>query len=173
MESNTITKYRDHIALWKDEIECYKRLQDSNCVPKLIDYSQADLSITTEKSGESLFILINIIQQKIEIINPLQQIQNFITACEQNRVVHLDPHPGNLLLHDGRLLFIDFEKVAIDGRGSTPKRHKTYLKFRSRGGWSKWLLNKYEEYFTSHYDNNVWYRQEIIQSELKKYGKTL
>jgi len=168
MSVEQITKYRTNLKQWRDEIECYTRLAYSNRVPTLVDYNEKDLSITLSNEGLSLFILTEIKKEKIKI-NLLEQLYEFISACEQQSIVHLDFHPGNILLKNKNLTVVDFELVSIDDKVSTNKCVKRYQKWKQRGGW-KHVINTYIKYFKN-FDNKLWYRDDIMQQELKKYGK--
>jgi len=85
--------------------------------------------------------------------------------------VHLDCHPGNVLLLDGKLSIIDFEKVAIDGKTRNTKMQKKYKKFMAAGGWD-WILNRYTKYFEN-YNNYIWFNEDVLQKGIIKYGKAL
>ena len=164
-----VTKYRLNKDFWLDEIECYHRLKSCEQVPELISSNQEELSITTPYCGESLFILTAVKKNKnIPIDDPVSQIVNFINECKKNNIVHLDCHPGNVLVKDRKLYIIDFEKVAIDNKTSSAKCNKKYKKFIANGGWN-WIINRYTEYFKE-FDNYIWFNEHILQKGIEKYG---
>ena len=169
---DNITRHRSNRDFWNDERECYRRLADCPHVPNLISSNTTHLTITTEYAGESLFIL-TAVQKKtnIKIDKPISQIVKFIDACKQQNIVHLDCHPGNVLLLDGKLSIIDFEKVAIDGKTRNTKMQKKYKKFMGAGGWD-WILNRYTKYFEN-YNNYIWFNEDVLQKGIIKYGKAL
>jgi|SaaInlV_125m_DNA_1040241.scaffolds.fasta_scaffold24625_3 tRNA A-37 threonylcarbamoyl transferase component Bud32 len=169
-----VTKRRLTKDLWSNEVECYRRLASCDNVPNLINANEKDLTITTSYAGTSLFILTAVQKRqgkKLVIDNPIQQVTTFIDACKEQNIVHLDCHPGNILLQAGKLSFIDFEKVAIDETTLTTKLEKKYSKFKMRGGWS-WILNRYTKYFET-FDNSIWYRDDILEKGIRRYGQAL
>jgi RIO-like serine/threonine protein kinase len=169
--SPTIKLIRSNKDYWKDELECYKRLNNSKYIPRLISFNESELSITTEFIGPSLFQLKEIDKIKIEIEDPMIQLKDFINECIKNGIIHLDFHPGNILLKDEKLFFIDFEKVIIDNKASTSKMYKRYQKFLDRSGWDG-VIERYEEYFKN-FDSSIFYTDEIIKRGIMKYGKAL
>jgi tRNA A-37 threonylcarbamoyl transferase component Bud32 len=171
LSSPTVTLIRSNKNFWEDELECYKRLNNSKYIPKLISSDELELSITTSFVGPSLFQLKEIDKVNIVIEDPMSQLKEFIDECEQNRIIHLDFHPGNILLKNKRMFFIDFEKVIIDDRATTAKAYKRYQKFLGRGGWNA-VIKKYKEYFEN-FDSSVFYTDEIIKQGIIKYGKAL
>jgi len=166
-----VTRYRLNKDFWADEVECYRRLQSCINVPNLVSANEKELSITTTYAGTSLFILTAVQKRqgkKLIIEKPLEQIINFIEECKKQNIVHLDCHPGNVLLDKGKLSIIDFEKVALDGMVKTKKMQKKYDKFMSKGGWD-WIINRYTKYFET-FDNYIWFNEEILQKGIRKYG---
>ena len=166
---NEVTRRRLTREFWNDEKECYRRLESCQQVPTLIRSNMTDLTITPSYAGTSLFIL-TAVQKKKDIVinNPLEQIKTFIDACKEQGITHLDCHPGNVLLLDGKLSIIDFEKVALDGTTRNTKMKKKYDKFMSKGGWD-WILNRYTKYFDN-FDNYIWFNEEVLQKGIRKYG---
>lgn len=167
MES--VTKIVSNPLYWHDEITCYKRLEKSKYVPRLISYDESSRSITTEYRGETLFTL-TINNKPIEIDTPIKQFLEFVSDCQQKNIVHLDLHPNNILLLNKRLYFIDFEKVVIDNKTSTAKCNKKYQKLLGRGGWDR-LINNYKVYFKT-YNNRIFYNEKILEKGIRN-GKTL
>lgn len=169
--SPTLTLRRSNKNYWEDELECYKRFNNSKYVPGLVSSNELDLSITTKFIGPSLFELKEIEKVNIVIEDPIRQLKEFINECKQNRIIHLDFHPGNILLKNKEIFFIDFEKVAIDNKASTAKVYKRYQKFLRNGGWET-VIKRYEEYFEN-FDSSIFYTDEIIKKGIRKYGKAL
>ncbi len=170
-ESPTVTLMRSNKNYWEDELECYKRFSNSEYVPRLIDSNELELSITTSFVGPSLFQLKEIHKVDIIVKDPMSQLKEFINECKKNKIIHLDFHPGNILLKDEKLFFIDFEKVIIDNKASTSKMYKRYQKFLGRSGWDG-VIERYEEYFKN-FDSSIFYTDEIIERGIMKYGKAL
>lgn len=169
--SNTVTLYRNGITQWTNEIECYKRLKNSNRIPNLVSYNQSNFSITTKYSGISLFEITAINKEIPDIDDPMIQLEEFINDCRQHNIVQLDMHPGNILVYERQLFFIDFENVIFDNNPVTPKDSKRYEKFVRRGAWNS-IITKYEQYFKD-FDNQIWFGESTLQKGIEQHGKAL
>lgn len=167
---SNITIYRNNIIQWNNEIESYKRLKNSNRIPSLVSYNQSDFSITTEYSGTSLFEITAIKDEIPKIDDPINQLEEFINDCKKHDIILLDMHPGNILVLERQLFFIDFENVIFDNNPTNPKDIKRYQKFMARGEWNS-IITKYKQYFKS-FNNKLWFGDSTLQNGIEKYRKT-
>lgn len=119
---------------YQREISCYILLKNSIYVPKLIDSDIDNLTITLEFVGTSVWEL-QTQKKKVSIYNPDLQISELIDDLKQANILHLDINPRNLLVNNGQIYLIDFEKSCVNNISDNFKLEKRRIKTINRGGY--------------------------------------
>nr|QBK86745.1 MAG: serine/threonine protein kinase [Marseillevirus LCMAC103] len=99
----------EQAAGYRKEKQCYRQLQGSPHFPRLVAYDDAKCQIELEDAGTPLRDL-NEADPDLDVPDWKRQIRTIVATLAAHGIDHTDWHTGNILVKNGTLQVIDFDR---------------------------------------------------------------
>lgn len=134
-ERNVVVKQEEKGKLSEEMqrcITCYQRLKGTGITPDLLDFEDDRIIMTYG----------GIVTPKLDE----EDIQRLLKVLRENKIVHRDIIPSNLLWDGEKVVLIDFAWAVLDGNDYEPSKN-TGSEFKSPNGFDdEYSLRKIKEY---------------------------
>lgn len=109
-ELNFITEAKNIHLFYKNNIQ----FDYMNCIKAYPEYSKEDILVMDYVTGTKVTDVEKLSADNIDVKAIAQNlINNYMKQAFEDGFFHADPHPGNILICDGKITFLDFGMMGI------------------------------------------------------------